>query len=140
MKEFTPSHYALCFNNQCVRSSECLRHMAGENSNPEDIYIRVVNPLCIPADTSECPHFQLIKKHRMAWGIKNVLNKVPYKEGVSMRKQLISHFGKTGYYRIYRHERALLPKDQEYIRKMFMEKGITEEPNFERFTEEYYYE
>jgi len=76
----------------------------------------------------------------MAWGIKNLLNKVPYKEGRSMRKELVSHFGKTTYYRIYRLERPLMPEEQKYIRQLFRERGINEEPEYERFTDGYRYQ
>lgn len=139
MKHSVPSHYPYCFHNHCVRSSQCMRYLAGENINTDDFTIRIINPTRIPADTSECPYFQVIRKDRMAWGVKNLLNKVPYKDGVSMRKQLVNYFGKTVYYRIYRLERPLTPKEQEYIRELFRQHGIAQEPEYERITEEYYY-
>ncbi len=75
----------------------------------------------------------------MAWGIKHLLDSVPFKYGVAIRQDLIGHFGKTMYYRIYREERMLLPADQEYIRKLFQQYGIEEEPRFEKNSDEYYY-
>lgn len=59
-----------------------------------------------------------------------------------MRMQSVSeyiggHYGKTGYYRFYRGERGLMPKDQAYIRQLFRNKGIKEEPTYQRYTEEY---
>ena len=47
------------------------------------------------------------------------------------------HYGKTGYYRLYRGERGLMPKDQAYIKQLFRNKGIKEEPAYQRYTEEY---
>ena len=34
-------------------------------------------------------------------------------------------------------ERGLMPKDQAYIRQLFHNKGIKEEPTYQRYTEEY---
>lgn len=50
---------------------------------------------------------------------------------------LVGHYGKTGYYRFYRGERGLMSKDQAYIRQLFRNKGIKEEPTYQRYTEEY---
>ena len=50
---------------------------------------------------------------------------------------MVGHYGKTGYYRFYRGERGLMPKDQAYIRQLFHNKGIKEEPTYQRYTEEY---
>ena len=56
-----------------------------------------------------------------------------------MRNQLVGHFGKTTYYRFYRQEQGLFPKAQAYIRQVFKQYGIAEEPKFERYSEEYSY-
>ncbi len=49
---------------------------------------------------------------------------IAYEDAVSIRIQLVGHYGKTGYYRFYRGERGLMPKDQAYIRQLFRNKGI----------------
>ena len=64
---------------------------------------------------------------------------VPHKCAAPMRNQLVGHFGKTTYYRFYRQEQGLFPKAQAYIRQVFKQYGIAEEPKFERYSEEYSY-
>ena len=76
----------------------------------------------------------------MAWGIKHLLDKVPYEAADEMRRQLIAHFGKNTYYRFYRLERPLRPEDQEFVCRLFQRKGIAEAPRFERYSEEYYFD
>lgn len=66
-----------------------------------------------------------------------MLDRIPYEDAVSIRSQLVGHYGKTGYYRLYRGERGLMPKDQAYIKQLFRNKGIKEEPAYQRYTEEY---
>lgn len=134
-----PYEYAHCFNSQCVQSSKCLHHLVAENCTSQYPTLRIINPNCIPADTTKCPYFNSTRKLHVAWGLKHLLDNVPYKDGNSIRCDLVSHFGKTNYYRYYRQERPLLPQDQEYIRQLFRNYGITTEPTFERCSDEYYY-
>ena len=54
-----------------------------------------------------------------------------------MKAQIINHFGRNEYYRIYRKEHGLSPESQNYIRQVFRSKGFTEEPAFDSYTEEY---
>lgn len=137
--ESVPYEYAHCFNSQCTRSQKCLHHLVAENSTSQYPTLRVINPNCIPVDTAQCPYFKSTRKLHMAWGVKRQLDNVPYKDGNALRNQLIAHFGKTNYYRFYRQERPLLPEDQAYIQQVFRQKGFTNEPQFERYSDEYYY-
>ena len=70
----------------------------------------------------------------MAWGLKQLLNRIPYEDAVSIRIQMVGHYGKTGYYRFYRGERGLMPKDQADIKQLCRNKGIKEEPTDQRYT------
>lgn len=134
-----PHEYAHCFNSQCAQNSECLRHLVAEHCTSRYPTLRIINPNCIPANTATCPYFKSSRKLHVAWGLRNLLDNVPYKDGSSIRQALICHFGKTNYYRHYRQERALLPQDQKYIQQLFQSYGITTEPVFERYSDEYYY-
>lgn len=111
--------------------------MAALLTTADTSYISIVNPMCIPATGIDCPHFQNAEKIHVAWGISHLLDNVPYKDGTNIKQQLIGHFGKTLYYRFYREERFLSPADQNYIRQLFRRKGITEEPVFDSYTDEY---
>lgn len=132
-----PFNYARCYNEQCPKACNCLRQVAALLTTADASYISIVNPMCIPATGIDCPHFQNAEKIHVAWGISHLLDNVPYKDGTNIKQQLIGHFGKTLYYRFYREERFLSPADQNYIRQLFHRKGITEEPVFDSYTDEY---
>ncbi|EGF59667.1 DUF6078 family protein [Bacteroides fluxus] len=134
-----PYGFAHCFNSQCVHREECLHHLAAENSTSQYPTLSIINPNRIPADTTGCPYFREARKQRVAWGIRHLLDNVPHKYAAPMRNLFINHFGKTTYYRFYRQEQGLFPKAQAYIRQVFKQNGIAEEPEFERFSEEYSY-
>ncbi|MDL2213602.1 DUF6078 family protein [Bacteroides sp. OttesenSCG-928-D19] len=131
-----PRHYAHCFNDQCIRGTQCMHHLVAQKCTPQHKTLTIINPKCIPADTADCPFFKSNQKVRTAWGIKHLLDNVPHKDGSTMRNQLINHFGRNAYYRIYRSERGLLPEEQEYIRQLFRKYGIENMPEFEKYTEE----
>lgn len=132
-----PYEYAHCFNSQCTRSSQCLRHLVAANSTSQYPTLLVVNPHCIPADTNDCPHFRPIRKIRIAWGTKHLLDNVPHKYADLIRTQLVAHFGKTAYYRFFRQEQGLPPKAQSYISQVFKQNGIEASPQYEKYSEEY---
>ncbi|NDV60648.1 DUF6078 family protein [Bacteroides sp. 519] len=134
-----PANYNHCFNEQCSRKNQCMRYLVAQNSTSQYPSLCIVNPKCIPNNVANCPFFKSVSKVRLAWGIRHLLDNVPYKDGSIMRKQLISYFGRNIYYRIYRSERGLLPEEQEYIRQLFHKNGIEKGPEFERYTDEYYF-
>lgn len=132
-----PYAFAHCFNNQCPKAEKCLRHLAAQHCTNNYPTINIINPACIPADTDTCPHFQPTQKIHVAWGIHNLLDNVPYKDVHELKAWLIAHFGRGKYYRFYRKESYLTPEDQAFIRRMFRQKGIEQEPTFESYSEEY---
>ena len=120
-----------------IMQLKCLRYIAAKNEITDYLYISIVNPARYPADGNQCECFKTAVKVHVAWGLKRLLDRIPYEDAVSIRMQLVGHYGKTGYYRFYRGERGLMPKDQAYIKQIFRNKGIKEEPTYQRYTEEY---
>lgn len=132
-----PAGFIHCFNARCPEAGGCLRHVAARYSAEAGRYIQVVNPACFPAGDTPCPDFKSAQKVRVAWGITNLLEKVPYRTARHLRKVMIFHFTKTLYYRYYRKEYGISPEAQLYIRKLFRQHGVQEEPVFDSYTEEY---
>ena len=57
-----PHDYAHCFNHDCPRAAECLRHLTGLNI-PKDVpLVRCVSPSVWPTDADKCPHYRTTKK------------------------------------------------------------------------------
>ena len=105
-----PYNFARCFNDQCPQASKCLRHIAAQYNGADYLYITSVNPTRYPADGNQCECFKTAVKVHVTWGLKRLLDRIPYEDAVSIRSQLVGHYGKTGYYRLYRGERGLMPK------------------------------
>ena len=132
-----PSDYPRCLHAQCPKANDCLRQLAARQDTSDRAFIVAVNPKAIPADAGACPHFKAARKVRLAWGVKNLFDTLPQKQAKSIKAEILRHFGRTKYYRIYRHETYMEPGEQEYIRKTFLRNGIRENPVFDKYTEGY---
>lgn len=132
-----PTDYPRCLHAQCPKAAECLHQLAAQQDTGDRAFITVVNPKAIPADADACPHFKSARKVRLAWGVKNLFDTLPQKQAKIIKAEILQHFGRTKYYRIYRHETYMEPGEQEYIRKTFLRHGIQESPAFEEYTEGY---
>lgn len=132
-----PYAFVHCFNSQCPKAENCLRHLAAQHCTNIYPTLNIVNPNCISADANECTYFLSTEKIRVAWGTRHLLDNVPYKDVYDIKSRLMGHFGRGKYYRFFRKERYLKPEDQAYIRQVFRQKGIKEEPVFECYSEEY---
>lgn len=77
------------------------------------------------------------EKKRFALGITHLLDNVPHKEALNIKRELMAALKRTTYYRCCRKERLLKPQEQEYIRQLFLEKGIKEEPVYDEYVEQY---
>ena len=132
-----PPSFTHCFQASCARAGGCLRRLAALHIPPDVWKVEAVNPRSVPGDGSECPHFITTQKARIAWGTKHLVDNVPHKVAVAIRKELIRYFSKTIFFRIQRKERYLTPAEQDYIRAVFRRYGVKEEPAYEYYTEEY---
>lgn len=132
-----PPLYVHCFCHDCPQAADCLRHLAGLHC-PDSVQQTVaVNPRYARSHAGQCPRFQSNRLVRVAWGIRELLDNVPHKQAVALRKSLINHFGKNNFYRLQRKERGLSPADQQAVRRLFRFYGLTQEPAYEYYTESY---
>ena len=129
-------NYAHCVNVECPRATECLRFQAAQHADAKAISFIIINPKHI-ASQKECSYFRLDQLIRHAVGITRLFDNLPYSKARRIKKQLQGHFGHNYYYRIYRHERYLSPKEQDFIRELFLKEGIQEEPVFDEYIDTY---
>ena len=85
-----PYSYARCYNEQCRQAENCLRRMAALYDTADYPFITILNPVRFPKADGNCSYFQKAEKVRMAWGVKGLLDKIPYEDAVSIKQQLIS--------------------------------------------------
>jgi hypothetical protein len=114
-----------------------MRYFVGKRCDPKRTSISIVNPASVPQDTAACPHFHRIKVIRVAWGVRRLVDKIPHRDARYIKGEIIGYLGHTDFYRKYRLESGLSPKQQETIRKIFRARGYMEEPAYEYYTEEY---
>lgn len=127
-----PHDFVHCFNAQCPRAEECLRQLAGRNVQPSAMILRVVNPVMCPDAEGGFPQFRPIRKVRMAWGVREAIGRMPYKEGQYVVKALNRMYTKVTLNRITTHQRPLSPEEQKRIEALFARYGVTDGNVFDR--------
>lgn len=131
-----PYGWTLCYISECNRKEECMRYQVcllapkGLTKNP------CVLPTVMQMDS--CPHFHSIEVVRAAIGFRNIFSEVKEKHHASMRSEMAGYLGGGGtFYRYRNGERLLMPEQQEWIKKMFLRYGYTEEVVFDDYKNVY---
>lgn len=70
-------------------------------------------------------------------GVAHLYDNLPHNAAVAIKRSLLYYFGRSGYYRFYRKESLLNPKDQAFVRQTFRRYGITSEPAYDGFVDKY---
>ena len=58
-------------------------------------------------------------------------------DAIAIKRQMLTYFGRTHFYRLWRKERLFSPEQQEYVRQLFLERGLQEAPVFDEYVEQY---
>lgn len=133
-----PHDFIHCSNQQCPHAQECLRYFVMQHLPPECETIRTITPAY--PNGKECRYFLSSEKQKFARGIKHIYDNLPHQKAVEIKKNIINHFGKTLYYRIWREEYLITPAQQRYIQGVFRRKGIMEAPEYDAILNQYAWE
>lgn len=106
-----PSYFIHCFNAQCPRAGECLRQLAARHVTALRPVVQAVSPAVWEAEGNPCAYFRPIRCVRIAWGVRQAIGRMPYKEGQSVVKALNRIFTKATLNRITTCQRPLSPEE-----------------------------
>lgn len=132
-----PQGFAHCLNEQCPQSADCLRRKAALHIPTDCQFIKIVNPTYTPEMNAKCPYYRSGETVRFACGVAHLYDNLPHNAAVAIKRSLLYYFGRSGYYRFYRKESLLNPKDQAFVRQTFRRYGITSEPAYDGFVDKY---
>ena len=129
-----PEHYLFCANDNCEKADNCLRRLAEKYGLSKDAIMQMVNPqLCCG---NSCRYYREKKIVRMAYGMKQLYEKVLAKDIASMRYAVNSHFGNGSYYKRRNGKQPITPKEQLFVDKVFKVHGYAEGAVFDRYADE----
>lgn len=132
-----PYGFAYCLNEQCKHSMKCLRYLVSKELTPERTVFSIVNPACTTPQADSCPFFKADKTDRYALGISHLLDDLPHLKAIAIERAIHAHFSKGTFYRIRNKERLINPDEQNIIRHIFTQHGISTEPIFDEYIEQY---
>lgn len=132
-----PYGFIHCFNEQCKQAADCLRRQVAFRIPPECSTITIINPSYTIPDGKDCPYFLADRLQPFALGISHLLDNVPHNDAVIIKQQMINYLKRSTYYRCWRRERLISPIEQEYIRKLFLNRGIKTSLAYDEYVEQY---
>ena len=132
-----PGYFVHCFNGGCRRAGECLRQLAARHVEATRPTIEVVSPAVWPADGAACAWFKPIRRVRMAWGVRDAIGRMPYREARRMIRWLNQAFPRMTLSRIVNHKRPLTPEEQQQVVRAFRERGMADEQVFDYVTDSF---
>lgn len=130
-----PFNYPLCTRTECPKATECLRHVALENS--EDARLTILNPKLLETSADGCKHYASANKVLYAKGMKKVMGMLPFNTHERAVSALSMLFSERSYYRIRKGERLLSPDEQKAVRHIIARLGFTAEWDFDAYVEDY---
>ena len=135
--DLLPYKFAHCANSQCKRADECLRSKAMQHIPAERKTITLVSPAYANPGNGDCTFFKADRLQQFALGMTELLARIPHNDAVVIKQQMLTYFGRTHFYRLWRKERLFTPEQQKYVRQLFLQRGIQEAPQFDEYVEQY---
>ena len=133
-----PKEWALCFNDQCPRAGECLRHIVYKLAPETECCHSCVLPQAWRNGT--CSEFTQAYKQQLAWGMSHLFTGIPSWQATAIRHDVIALFGsRSTFYRFYRGEFLITPQRQQEIAAIFANHGITTPRRYDRVVEDYFF-
>ena len=127
-----PHGYVHCFHASCPQADACLRRLAGRLAPASVPHVLAMNPAAYPPAGEACPWFRPVRRIRMAWGVRQAVGRMPYKEGRGVVSALNRMYSKVTLNRITNHQRPLPPAEQKQIEALFARYGLTDGQVFDR--------
>ncbi len=84
-----PATFLHCLNKQCKHSAKCMRYLVTAYVPDNYPVISTVNPNYFSSHKESCPYFMADKKKRFALGITHLLDNVPHKEALGIKRDPI---------------------------------------------------
>ncbi len=132
-----PSGYTLCINNQCPKSSDCIRYQAYLTLPKNEKTIRVVSPSYAETNTESCAFHRPVQFKTLAYDFSKNFNNMTKIQEFSFRASGIQKFGRSEYYRLRGGEKGITPEGQEFLLNLAKQVGFetTSDQFFDRFTD-----
>ncbi|MDY3788581.1 DUF6078 family protein [Bacteroides fluxus] len=132
-----PQSYLLCIDGQCPKSATCLHYIAARYIPCTQISWSILSPAYIAALQGPCPYYSINRKVRYARGFLGILQQLTKEQTRQFSAQVIAASSRRTYYRIRCGERAICPQEQESLREVLRQCGVTDEPEFDSYFEDY---
>lgn len=133
-KEYTnlPPNYPVCGHADCPMAANCLHQIAYAEKMESDEYLQLINPTRCTR-TADCAYYRDNTPVVYARGFTNFQRKMYPDQYDRFKTICIRHWSRNPYFERRRGDRALPPKEQEFILEALKKAGVTEEMIFDHY-------
>jgi len=131
-----PAQFAHCLNENCKQAEHCLRYQTARHIPDTQREIRVLHRAWTRPE-GNCPEFKSDVPVKYAYGWTHMFDHLIHEKAVAIKQELLSHYGKAMFYRLKRMEKGFSPKEQQYVRNVFLRHGVKEEPIYDAYCDQY---
>lgn len=127
-----------CLSAECPRAASCLRRLAYEHAAPFHQHYFLDPRGQVVGE--RCPDYLSNRVYLQAWGFRRASFLLRRGQASDLRARLRYEFGwaRATYYKYYSGGGALDPEEQQIVREVFAELGVTQPELFDRYEEAYY--
>ena len=127
-----PANYLYCFNEECPKAKECMRHFATQYVDAAQTKGYAVFPTVLR--NRECDYFKQKQSITLAYGFSHLFADVMARHITVIRSKMKNYLGGNGsYYRYFHGERMLSPEQQAWILNLFAQYGYKDGLRFDEY-------
>ena len=129
--------YVVCHSERCPLHEHCLRAILSHYAPEDCLVTNSINLNNPQMQTEQCPMYRSDEIRRMPVGLTWLCHDMPHWQERVIKGNLIRQFTRSGYYRLRNGSRPITPDVEQYIRQLLKAHGITQEPRFDGYIEDY---
>lgn len=134
-----PNNFLWCINGQCPQAGSCLRRLAEKCAPANTKSYSVLSLKHLASLKGECPYYCSDTKVRYARGFLGILENLIPGQTAFLKARIINNTSRRTFYRVRSGERPLSPVEQQSIRNILKECGVTFPVEFDDYFEDYYW-
>ena len=129
--------YLICYNDQCERSSQCLRRKLADYVPATRRIVESVNADYVASQQGECVYFRSAEPMVQKKGLKHFYDLIPERIAHEIRRTLIMELGNSNYYRYRNGELLINTAVRQRIESVCRQKGWMGELAFDEEVMDY---
>lgn len=135
-----PHFYTFCASHSCPQAETCMRNKVLKQLPITRETVNILNPNYADTITdNSCGYYAKYETQKMAYGFRHMFDKLPLSIAKEIHSDIEFQFSHATFYRCKKGAQPTSPEKQAVVKRIFQKYGITDEPQYDKIVEEYYF-